>query len=165
MGQSFLFVFSFSDLHGFEGALNSEEAEHQRQDNLDDDRGENDEDDCADLSTCQRRRHHNRDQVIVNDNDVAFIRVPLFEVHDEARQSCEENRERRNGDRRFGRKVEHGHDDGNGNAATSNTRNITQCHDKCEDKDSGNLEGLYREDLLMAAETIVCNSAEKEWVI
>ena len=127
--------------------------------------GGDNEDQGSDLRTSKRCWHHNRNKVIVDDDDVVFVRVSLFEIGDEADDSGHEDGEARDSDGRLRREVEHSHDDWDGDTSAPNASDVAQSLDGREDDEAANLQREHWENRLVPTETFLVRATNVPRVV
>lgn len=139
------------ELHAFHVGVERKIGQEQREQDLDDQRGERLEHVATDLRACQSGRHHNCGQTIVEHVHVLFEGMPRAEVVEEAHRGAYKDRETGHSDSRLGVELEESFKHRCGDTASTNSCNRTQRHNKSKDKEAADLEALLREHRLVLA--------------
>ena len=143
------------ELHAFHEGVARKIGQEQREQDLDDQRGERLEHVATDLRACQSGGHHNSGQTIVEHVHVLFEGMLRVEVVKEAHSGADKNRETGHSDSRLGVELEESLKHRCGDTAATDSCNHTQRHNKSKDKEAADLEALLREHRLVLTSAAV----------
>lgn len=101
-----LLSFFLVQLQGFSIALVGEKGEQCRQRDLNEERWEYLQNDRTELGACDRRRHHNRDEAVVDEDHIFLLRVHRPEIVEETHGRADKDTQAGDGHCRLGCEVE-----------------------------------------------------------
>lgn len=143
------------DLLALEERLGCEQQEDDREDGAQDDRWQHYVDEDADEAADEDEGHHHDDDAVVDHGGV-FVRVALVVRVDEACDAAREDGEARDRDGFLCREREHGHNDWDDQAATSDAPDVGEREQDRHHEDAHELAEVDREYALVLASMRVC---------